>query len=268
MIRCMHTPRANGFTLVELSIVLVILGLLVGGVLSGQSLIRAAELRSITKEFNAYVTATNSFRDKYQALPGDMKNAVKFWGAADGGTADGIDAACLAVNTPPTGTETCNGNGDGKLDEIWRYWQHLANAGLIEGTFYGFGVPGDGGIELGKNSPASKLSGAGWNVTYLGQNSGDTIVSDSLLPDGKYGHTFTFGGTDPGEPLAIYGAIKAEEAYNIDMKLDDGLPHKGSVRTVKHGNGVATNCMNDDDDAYRVADQTANNCSLLFIVGW
>ncbi len=55
----------NAFSLVELSIVLVILGLLVGGVLSGQSLIRAAELRSITEDYARYVTATHTFKDKY-----------------------------------------------------------------------------------------------------------------------------------------------------------------------------------------------------------
>ena len=69
----------KGFSLVELSIVLVILGLLVGGVLSGQSLIRAAELRAATQEYQRYYTATQTFRDKYFAIPGDFNNAQAFW---------------------------------------------------------------------------------------------------------------------------------------------------------------------------------------------
>ena len=72
----------KAFSLVELSIVLVILGLLVGGILTGQSLIRAAELRSVTTEFSQYQTAVMTFRDKYFAIPGDMKNARDFWGAS------------------------------------------------------------------------------------------------------------------------------------------------------------------------------------------
>lgn len=65
----------RGFSLVELSIVLVILGLLTGGILAGQSLIRAAELRSVTTEYGRWVTAMHSFRDKYMAIPGDMRDA-------------------------------------------------------------------------------------------------------------------------------------------------------------------------------------------------
>ena len=92
----------KGFTLVELSIVLVILGLLVGGVLSGQSLIRAAELRSITAQQQRFVTSINAFRDKYFALPGDMTNAQSFWGVANA-----TPSTCYS--TAGTGTQTCNG---------------------------------------------------------------------------------------------------------------------------------------------------------------
>mgnify|MGYP001100732306 CR=1 FL=1 len=67
-----------GFSLVELSIVLVILGLLVGGILGGKSLIKAAELRSISTEQAQWNTAIKAFRDKYFMLPGDMNNATSF----------------------------------------------------------------------------------------------------------------------------------------------------------------------------------------------
>ncbi len=100
-----------GFSLIELSIVLVILGLLTGGILTGQNLIRAAELRSVTTEFQTYQTAVMTFRDKYFALPGDMRNATDFWGSAGGG---GQGAACSSANA--TTGSTCNGDGNGQIN--------------------------------------------------------------------------------------------------------------------------------------------------------
>src|SRR5688572_8582479 len=131
----------RGFSLVELSIVLVILGLLTGGILAGQSLIRAAELRSVTSEFQRYSTALGAFRDKYFAIPGDMTNAVSFWTVA---------AACPSV-AATAAAGVCNGNGDGQItalatgtcngtncgNEIFGIWEHLAYAGLVEGSYTG-----------------------------------------------------------------------------------------------------------------------------------
>jgi len=127
----------HAFSLVELSIVLVILGLLTGGILGGQSLIRAAEMRSISTEHARWVAAAQTFRDKYFALPGDMSNATKFWGTADA-------ASCSLTSTGDA--RTCDGNGNGVLNysfsgntahEHFRFWQQLANAGLIEGNYSG-----------------------------------------------------------------------------------------------------------------------------------
>ena len=72
----------SAFSLVELAIVLVILGLLTGGILSGQALIAAAEVRKAATQFTRYQAAVWTFRDKYFAMPGDMTNADKFWTAA------------------------------------------------------------------------------------------------------------------------------------------------------------------------------------------
>lgn len=100
----------RGFSLVELSIVLVILGLLTGGILAGQSLIRAAELRSVITTTDRYQAAVYSFRDKYFALPGDMRNATSFWGDQATGPSACADAG-ITDGTPGT----CNGNGDGLI---------------------------------------------------------------------------------------------------------------------------------------------------------
>ena len=157
----------NGFSLLELSIVLVIIGLLAGGVMTGQSLIRAAELRAVITEYQRYVTAMQAFRDKYMALPGDMKTATAFWGDDNTNCAD----AAVANGTPGT----CNGDGNGNVDyntavsstsETYQLWKQLALAGLLEGNFTGLSGPTlTGGYALntiiGTNIPASKLSNAG-----------------------------------------------------------------------------------------------------------
>ena len=75
----------KAFSLVELSIALVILDLLVGRVLSGQSPIHAAELRAVTQEEQKFLAATHTFRDQYLSLPGDMTNATAFWGTSTTG---------------------------------------------------------------------------------------------------------------------------------------------------------------------------------------
>ncbi|MFZ4542239.1 MAG: type II secretion system protein [Rickettsiales bacterium] len=133
------TSYRRAFTLVELSIVLVIVGLLIGGILVGQTLIHAGELRRETVTIDQIKTGLLAFKDKYMGLPGDISNATQFWGAADGN--DGLGTDCyIAVGA---GTSTCNGNGDGLLEqgtENYRMWQQLVVAGFFKGTFTG--VPG------------------------------------------------------------------------------------------------------------------------------
>jgi hypothetical protein len=162
--------NATAFSLVELSIVLVILGLLVGGILAGQSLIRASEIRSMATDVTNYAVAIQTFRDKYMALPGDMPNAVAFWGAADGAGA-GMTAACATTDsrTLADPRATCNGNGDGRVDyvtqseETKRAWQHLANAGLISGRYSGTMI---GGFRVaGVDIPALRV-GKGNGISY------------------------------------------------------------------------------------------------------
>lgn len=218
----------SGFSLVELSIVLVILGLLTGGVLTGQNLIRAAELRSVITEFKNYQTAAMTFRDKYFALPGDMTNATDFWGSAGGSgeLGDGCEAGASS------GTATCNSDGNGKVEsrgvsaasefnEPFMFWQHLANAGIVEGSYSG--KASAGGINhhtINVNGPAAKLGNAGWTSIYWepAVNHFQVGASNSLY----IGAGTTTGGT--------FGAIfKPEEAWNIDVKLDDGMPGSGKI---------------------------------------
>ena len=247
--------KNDGFTLVELSIVLVILGLLVGGVLTGQSLIRAAELRSVTTQYNGYITATNAFRDKYFALPGDMTNATAFWGTA--GTCPGTSA------TPSTSAATCNGNGDGLLttgasQEIYRYWQHLANAGLIEGMYSGVtgGAVNNQTSLGGTNVPRSKIA----NVGFTAYNA--VWASDANWPDTN-GNFFLVGQYQANEASSA-GAFKPEEAWNIDTKIDDGKPATGRVKTAWNSSSCVTPTTS--LTASYALSSTATACQFIFMI--
>ena len=109
----------RGFTLIEISIVLVIIGLLLGGVLKGQEMINEAKIRNIKQDMAGIAAAIHTYQDRYKALPGDDKSATVRWSAAS------------------------NGDGDGRLeggfdsttatDESRIMWRHLRYAGLLQG---------------------------------------------------------------------------------------------------------------------------------------
>lgn len=249
----------HGFSLVELSIVLVILGLLTGGILAGQSLIRASELRSVSTDYQRYLAATLAFRDKYFALPGDMANATSFWTSA-GGT--GSDSTCQ--NAPTNGTATCDGDGNGIVANIttgskesFRYWQHLTNAGLIEGNYNG-----KLGGTLGLNLPKSKINNAYFYPWQGGYYPGDIYTFAGDYGNNIYRFTSITAGAAPFAP---------EEAWNLDTKLDDGKPGGGSIYTYK-GDGTTTFCTTGDtllppadaNSAYRL-ELSGKGCALIFL---
>jgi len=263
----------KGFSLVELSIVLVILGLLTGGILAGQSLIRAAEIRSISADMLRYQSAIYTFRSKYMALPGDMTNATSFWGAA-GGT--GTGSACFTVAS--TSTATCNGNGDGMVDttagaasgDIWFYgerfhvWNHLANAGLIQGSYTGVTDSATNNIvrTSGKNEPSAKLPNTVFEFVSFSFTSSayffSTYLTGSIIHDLAFRPNY--GGAAPLTP---------EEAWGVDLKLDDGKPGLGQVFTHKKTSTSFPDCATSDTAAtaeYDVATKT-KLCVLDFTFG-
>lgn len=249
--------RSYGFSLVELSIVLVILGLLVGGILAGQSLIRAAELRSVVADHSRYVSASNTFRDKYFALPGDMTNATAFWGAT---------AAC--PGTAGTGTQTCNGNGNGQIDgpasvsqygEWFTYWQHLASAGLIEGNYSGRAGPTYLGEALGgTNVPKTKLQNGGWMVSY---DAGSTAL---MFPVALARNNFRLGGLVSGS-WAYNPIFKPEEIWNLDTKLDDGKPGTGLITSSLSSWNAG--CTSSTDPATAAYNLSTSTMACLFFGG-
>lgn len=234
--RVQTSPAQHAFSLVELSIVLVILGLLTGGILAGQSLIRASELRSIPVDLQRYTTAIHTFRDKYRALPGDMPNAVRFWGAQAGATTDGTDSTCAALTAAATSAATCNGNGDGRVPlgyEMFRAWQHMANAGLVEGSYTGVANAGGANLAIpGENVPRARISSVG--VNYLNA----TTTTDSGSWFANSGATLLVVAKPYTDSELRVGFMKAEESWGIDTKIDDGKPGQGYV----HSGRDTTDC--------------------------
>jgi prepilin-type N-terminal cleavage/methylation domain-containing protein len=252
------------FSLVELSIVLVILGLLIGGILSGQSLIRAAELRSVSTEYNRYVAATQTFRDKYFALPGDMTNATAFWNAA---------AVCPGASTDvATTSATCNGDGNGNINfigltnsthnETFRFWQHLANAGLIEGSFSGVITDPAGYFAAAgtANSPKSKLgNNAVWLSTWEDNSSGTWNGAHFHY---RFGNALYFGGVTTNSWNST-GVLKPEEAWNVDTKIDDGQAGRGKL-TGRVGANCTSAATGADFNATYMLTQSGLNCFMVF----
>lgn len=111
--------RQSGFTLIEIAIVLVIIGLLLGGILKGQELITSARVKNIIAQLDGTKAAFYGFQDRYRALPGDFSAATtQIPGASQNGDGDGV------IGTTALGT----------IESI-ALWDHLSHAGFINGTF-------------------------------------------------------------------------------------------------------------------------------------
>jgi prepilin-type N-terminal cleavage/methylation domain-containing protein len=112
--------RQQGFTLVEIAIVLVIIGILLGGILKGQEMITQGKIRSIDKELDSVSVAILSYQDRYKALPGDDDKAKSRWTSAENGNLSGaIDDAF---------------NSSNDAHESRRLWSHLRHSALINGA--------------------------------------------------------------------------------------------------------------------------------------
>jgi prepilin-type N-terminal cleavage/methylation domain-containing protein len=254
--------KNQGFTLLELSIVLVIIGLIAGGIVAGSAMIRSAELRAVVTEHEQFQIGVHTFKDKYLGLPGDLKNATDFWGVAHA-----TPATC--ATTQGTGTETCDGDGDGSIDisagsnESYRFWQHLANAGLVAGTFTGIeGSAGNSGDSaIGVNVPESKSNNNGWTMIDW-DNSGGTFTNTIFQMD--FGNHYHIG-WDCGTSCQSSGDdYTPEEAWNIDKKIDDGLPTKGKFVTVRWSSCTTATLKSELDVVYDLA-FTDSHCTPAFI---
>jgi len=261
------SPR-NGFSLVELSIVLAIIGLLTGGILVGQSLIRSSQMQAVLTEYQNYKDAALAFRDQYDGLPGDLFDATSTWGLQTTASGCTSNAGIATASTPGA----CDGNGNGQITiagtagnagEYAQFWRQLANADQIQGTYTGLSTATGGGhVQVGTNGPTSKLDNAGWSIVWVDSR---TSASTTYF-DGIYGNQFTFGFTS-GTAENDGPALKPEELWNLDKKIDDGLAGAGVVMTRKAS--ARANCAVNDTvtSPYDLA-TSSKTCMAYFVPGF
>jgi prepilin-type N-terminal cleavage/methylation domain-containing protein len=186
--------QQSGFTLVEIAIVLVIIGLLLGGVLKGQELINSAKSKAVISDFRNTATMIAAYQDRFRALPGDDKAATTHL--------TGLSSA--SSSSAPSS----NGDGDGTIEKPWNsttagdesalVWQHLRLANLAAG------------------STASPSSGD-WEPK---NSEGGRIGVQSTRPKG-----FAVG-----RLFVCQGNISGRIGQQADSTMDDGSPKGGSVQ--------------------------------------
>ena len=211
----------RGISLLELALVMVAIGLILGGIFAGRALIRSSQIVGVLSDYEAYKKEFAAFKDKYQALPGDMPNAESFWGT---------DTGCPSSSyTATVHTATCNGDGNGQISgyEMFRAWQHLSNAGMVQGGYVGMSASGSMLLaQSGVNVPSSTLDRGAFLIYYQGP----TDATNLNVFQGDYDHILVFG--IPSSSTQTMGPILTPaEAFMIDMKADDGLPGTGTVTT-------------------------------------
>jgi prepilin-type N-terminal cleavage/methylation domain-containing protein len=193
--------QQSGFTLVEIAIVLVIIGLLLGGILKGQEMITNAKVRNMADQGSAVKAAIYAFQDRYRALPGDYNVA--------------------ASNIP--GAQNCAGGrcGNGRIDqnsERGLFWQQLAQAGFINGSFDGANAAGN--WTCSSSTCATNTYGGGLLFTFDNE-AGGTDVNASELWSGQ------------NIPIGVIA--------ELDRKVDDGVPLTGSFQiSDNHSNACST----------------------------
>ena len=185
-----RTQMQKGFTLVEIAIVLVIIGLLLGGILKGQEMITQAKIKNAIADFSGVSAAYFGYQDRYRATPGDDGAATR-WGAAViagnndrvlGGTYKEACPAAAVAGTP----ETC----------LW--WEHLRRSGFVSGA--------------GPQQPNNAFNG------LLGVQTGDGAAPPVAVLGG-----FT-------NIVLCSANLPDKVAIALDVQMDDGVPISGTVR--------------------------------------
>ncbi len=211
--------QQSGFTLVEIAIVLVIIGLLLGGILKGQELINSAKVKNLANDFRVIPTYVYAYQDKFKSLPGDdAAAATHVTGATNATTPAGVQG---------NGVINGNWNSAANTDEARLFWQHVRLANLAAGPT----DPTDasytprnavGGVLGISSATAAQLQVSGMSGTYQ-------VCSAGIL--GKF-------------------------AKQLDVQMDDGNTATGSLRVVADaaalGSAALATTVVDDATSYTV----------------
>jgi len=186
--------RQAGFTLVEIAIVLVIIGLLLGGILKGQEMITQARIKNVINDFNGISAAYFSYQDRYRAVPGDDSQAITRWATplTSQTSPDGN-----GLLDKPGGSPTWNAASATPEPETRMFWWHLRLAGFIAGP-----TAAAPSASAQPTNAFGSLIGANGVGTFL-QLSG-LIICSSGIPD--------------------------KVAIAVDTQMDDQQPNTGVIR--------------------------------------
>ncbi len=203
--RSRHTNQ--GFTLVEIAIVLVIIGLLLGGILKGQEMITQAKIKNVIADFSGISAAYHGYVDRYHKIPGDDPCA----GSSNGA----VTQAICGSNVARWGAASAHGDGNGIVqgayksttttDESMLWWDHLRRAGFVSGT--------------GVAQPFNALTG------IIGVQTGDAQSATSPGPTMKDGSNNGFVGI-----IICSANLPDKIAIAVDTQMDDGQRLSGTVR--------------------------------------
>ena len=205
----MNNVRA--FTLLELSIVLVVIGLIVAAVISGTEIVKAGKVRAQISQFKKYELAFNAFRSQYDAIPGDFPDAANYWSAAFAGNGD--------LRIDHTG-DTCGGScGGGATQEKVAFFSHLSYAGLIpEQLVYAALFTVDVTVPRISFDNSGNYFFTAASRYYHSTSFGMDVANPKATTEGVFIFARSGNGTSPFNP---------PDLQKIDAKMDDGFPSSG-----------------------------------------
>ena len=250
------SSKKSAFSLIELSIVLIIIGLLIAGITGGASLIKSSELRSIMGEARGYAVAVNSFFTQYDQYPGDASTNVGSNSTLIGDRDNQIEFVNNATTAMAEGIDA---------------WYDLKDIGAIDLAFTSVTMTSPEALVPVVNIPGSKIKGAGWAFDYNISTLQNVVVLTGTTEAYAATKSLVNGlnlstGADIAKNISTE-IISAPDAFSIDSKIDDGKANTGNVQAVGQSYTVGSESFTSADKTlYVVANGAKKVCAMAFRV--